>query len=351
MRNLDSVLAGLENVTGIADDVYVYAENDEQHDIALTKLLCRLRDHGIKLGANKIQYKLPSVEFYGITCTADGHKPQDSKISAILDMKTPTTVKQLQSFLGMVQYLNQYSPKLADLCNPLYKLTRKDTNFQWELEHDEAFNAIKQELVKQPVLQYYDVKKPVTLQVDASNTGLGLVLLQEQHPILFASRALRDHELNYVAIEKEACAVAWAMERCHHYLYGRFFYLETDHKPLETILSKSIVEASPRLQRIISRTLPYDFETKYIKGKSNHIADCMSRCLTSTEVGHNIDLPKIEVNCITKTLDMKKQRLQEIRDATASDPELQDPRHIIMSGWPKQVQTSAAPPQEISQLP
>ena len=337
IRNLDAVLSGLENVTGIADDVYVYAENDEQHDRALTNVLNRLREHGIRIGSNKIQYKLNTVNFYGITCTSDGHKPQDNKIAAIVNMKTPENVKQLQSFLGMAQYLNTYSPVLADLCAPLYKLTRDNVPFQWGHEHSEAFELIKQELSKQPVLQYYDVKKEVTLQVDASNTGLGLVLLQDNHPILYASRALRDHETRYVALEKEALATAWAMERCHHYLYGRFFTLETDHKPLETILSRSIVESSPRLQRIITRTMPYDFKVCYIKGTTNKIADCMSRCMSTTEVGHTINLPKVDVHCITSTLKVKKRQLHELRDATAADQEMQDLQSMIMHGWPDKV--------------
>eukprot|EP00919_Chromeraceae_sp_WS-2016_P016426 GHVR01039352.1.p1 GENE.GHVR01039352.1~~GHVR01039352.1.p1 ORF type:complete len:130 (-),score=9.82 GHVR01039352.1:70-459(-) len=129
MRNLDAVLSGLNNVTGIADDVYIYAENEHQHAIALTNLLNRFRENGIKIGANKIQYKLSTVNFYGITCTSDGHKPQDNKITSIVTMETPKNVKQLQSFLDMVQYLNQYSPLLADLCVPLYKLTRSETPF------------------------------------------------------------------------------------------------------------------------------------------------------------------------------------------------------------------------------
>ena len=85
------------------------------------------------------------------------------------------------------------------------------------------------------MLQYYNVKQDVTLQVDASDTGLRFVLLQDNHPVLFGSRALREHELKYAAIEKEALAACYAMERTHHWLYGRHFTLETDHKPLETI--------------------------------------------------------------------------------------------------------------------
>ena len=113
--------------------------------------------------------------------------------------------------------------------------------------------------------------------MDASTKGLGACLLQDEKPIYFASKALTEMQRGYVAIEIESLAVAWAVEKFHHFLYGCHFILETDQKPLEAILSRSLNQATPQLQRILIRNLPYNFTVRYIPGPKNLLADCLSR--------------------------------------------------------------------------
>ena len=108
-------------------------------------------------------------------------------------------------------------------------------------------------------MAYYNLEKQTILQTDASIKGLGTCLLQEEKPVYLASKALTDAQWGYVAKELESLAIAWAMEKFHHFLYASHFILETDQKPLEAILSKSINQATPRLQRILIRTFPYHF--------------------------------------------------------------------------------------------
>ena len=117
--------------------------------------------------------------------------------------------------------------------------------FNWGLEHDEAFSLIKKEVTAAPILAYYNPKKPTVLQTDASCKVLGACLLQNEKPVYFASKALTETPKGYVAIELESLAVAWAMEKSHHFLYGNQFTLETDQKPLEAILSKILNQATP----------------------------------------------------------------------------------------------------------
>ena len=109
-------------------------------------------------------------------------------------------------------------------------------------------NTIKREIVQAPILQYSDPKKETVLQTDASIKGLCTCLLQDWHPVYIASRSLQDAECRYVAIELEPSAVTWVMEKFHQFLYASHFTLETDQKPLETILTKSLTEATPQLQ-------------------------------------------------------------------------------------------------------
>ena len=115
---------------------------------------------------------------------------------------------------------------------------------------------MKKEIVSAPILAYYNPKKQTILPADTNIKGLGACWLQEEKPVYFTSKALTDAQWGYVAIELESLAVAWAMEKSHHFLYASHFILEMDQKPLKAFLSKSINQATHRLQRILIRTFP-----------------------------------------------------------------------------------------------
>ena len=143
-------------------------------------------------------------------------------------MPNPTSKKEVQTFLGMVQYLSKFSPRLSELSEPLRDLVHIHVPFIWQPEHTQAVEAIKKEIAQAPVLKYYDPKKPTILQTDASIKGLGAVLLQDGHPVYFASKALTQAERGCVAIELEALAAPWSMEKFHHFLYASHCTLESD---------------------------------------------------------------------------------------------------------------------------
>ena len=145
-----------------------------------------------------------------------------------------------------------------------------------DLSINKTSTQMKKEIASTPVLAYYNPKKQTVLQTDASVKGLGACLLQENKPVYFASKALTNAHKGYVAIELESLAVAWAMEKFHHFLYVSHFLLETDQKPLEAIISKSINHVTPRLQRIFIRTFAYHFTVKYIPGSTSQLANCLS---------------------------------------------------------------------------
>ena len=181
----------------------------------------------------------------------------------------------------------------------------------------------------------------MVLQTDASCKGLGACLLQNEKPVYFASKALTEMQKGYVAIELESLVVTWAMEKFHHFLYRNQFTLETNQKPLEAILSKSLNQATPRLQRILIRTFPYNSKIRYIPGPTNQIADCLSRLGVQKD---SISLPKLQVNQITSQLKAQNDSLHSIRLATQADDNLTILKHIIQQGWPKTIKEV---PQEI----
>ena len=131
----------------------------------------------------------------------------------------------------MVNYLTKFSPWLTELSEPIRELINEKVPFNWGPEHQESFDMLKKELVRAPVLAYYSPKKETILQMDASTKGLGACLLQDDKPIYFTSKALTEMQRGYIAIEIESLAIAWAVEKFHHFLYGCHFILETDQNP------------------------------------------------------------------------------------------------------------------------
>ena len=140
----------------------------------------------------------------------------------------------------MINYLSKFSAHLSELAEPIRELAKERVPFNWGPEHNEAFSLIKKEVTAAPILAYYNPKKLMVLQMDASCKGLGACLLQNEKPVYFACKALTETQKGYVAIELESLAVTWAMEKFHHFLYRNQFTLETDQKPLEAILSKKL---------------------------------------------------------------------------------------------------------------
>ena len=335
-RKLDQCFGHLQNIIVIADDIMVVGKqpNHKYHDLALTTLLNTTRKCNVCLNYEKLQYKQREVEFFGEMYTLDGQKPAQSKIKAIQEMPPPQCKKQVQSFIGMVNYLSKFSARLSKLTELIRELCKKKVPFNWGLEHESAFHLIKKEIAAAQILAYYNPNKPTILQTDASCKGLGACLLQNQRPVYFASRALTETQKGYVAIKVESLAVTWVMEKFHHFLYGNEFILKTDQKPLEVILSKSLNQATPRLQKILIRTFLYHCKVRYIPGLNNHVTDCLSRLGFQKD---SISLPKLHSNQITSQLNARSNSLHNLQIATQDDDKLVILKHVIQQGWPKTI--------------
>jgi len=190
------------------------------HDVNLHSFLNRARERGLKLNPDKVKLKYSSVTFIGHVLTDKRLAPDPEKTKAIVNMPTPTNVKSLQEFLGMVQYLSKFLPQLSTITEPLRKLEYKNTQWCWLSAHDEAVAKLKQMICKAPVLRYFDPAKQVTLQCDASEHGLGYSLLQEGQTIAYGARGLTSAEQNYAQMEKEMLAIVVGCEKFDQYIYG-----------------------------------------------------------------------------------------------------------------------------------
>ena len=192
------------------------------------------------------------VRFMGHLITSECLKVDPEKVEAIVEMPAPTDVKGLKRFLGMVNYLAKFLPSLSDMTKPLRRLEDRDVEWCWLEQHQQTFNNVKKALAKAPVLRYYDVKKKVTIECDASDTGLEAVLIQEVQPVVFASRALTDNETRYAQIEKDLLTIVWATSKFDQYILGReAVTIESDHEPLKAVFTKTIHSSPKRLQRML----------------------------------------------------------------------------------------------------
>ena len=209
--------------------------------------------------------------------------PDPKKVQGITEMTAPKDKQQLQSFLGMVNYMGTFIPNLSHHTEPLQAMLKKDNVFHWEDQQTRSFQQVKTLIVKANTtpLRYYARNLPVTVQADASLRGLGACLIQQHkgkdQPIAFASKSLTDAETRYTNIEREL-AIIFACKHFSTYLLRRSFIAESDHKPLEMIAMKNLANVPPRLQRMLLELQRYDVSIKYQPGKEMQLADALRPC-------------------------------------------------------------------------
>ena len=158
----------------------------------------------------------------GYTLSKKGLQVDKQKVLAIDLMPAPTDRKGVERLIGMVTFLARFVPSFSDVMQPIRTLLEKDSEFVWDPDfHGTAFNTIKELLKSAPVLQFFDPKAEISVQTDASSTGLGAVFLCNGLPVFYISRALSKTEIQYAQIEKETLSMLFACERLHTYLFGR----------------------------------------------------------------------------------------------------------------------------------
>lgn len=287
---LESILLPCDGVVNFIDDIVVYGSNDTEHNHRLKRVLEVLRENHILLNQGKCVFNVSNIEFLGHELSAQGVKPLDKYRKVIDDFREPSTVEEVQSFLGLINYVNKWIPDMATKSEPLRRLLclklgkNADIKSQWGPEQNKSFQELKTALSNIQTLGYYDPKDKTTVMADASPVGLGAVLIQSDNNgprvIAYGNKSLTDVEKRYCQTEKEALALVWAVEHFKMYLYGKeSFDLVTDHKPLEVIFGKRSKPCA-RIERWVLRLQTYNFKVIYKPGKTN-IADCLSRLCTT----------------------------------------------------------------------
>ena len=337
-KRMSQHFSDLEGVETDIDDIIVHAETEVKHDQRLHSVLERCEKMNLTLNKEKCVFKCKEVTYIGHKLTKDGIKPDDNKVRAINEMPAPSDKKGVERLLGTVNYLGKFIPNLATVTKAIRIHLRKDTEFEWSYEQDQAFQEIKAVLTKDggSVLRFFDVRKPVRISCDASPTGLGAVLLQSGFPVAYASRSLTKAESRYAQIEKELLAVQFSLERFNQYTYGKKVAIESDHKPLEAIVKKPLAAAPPRLQRILLRMQKYDYALEYKPGKELVLPDMLSREPVSPTIDDNMEEEiALHVHLVRRTLPVTESKLEEIKRETAEDQSMSKLSETIKYGWPE----------------
>ena len=340
-RRMHELIEGMPQVEVIADDFVVVGKGDtieeanSDHDKNLVAFLRLCDEKGLKLNAEKLKLRQPEVSFIGHIATGKGLKVDPAKVKAIREMPAPTDKAGVQRLLGLAQYLGKFLPHLSDVTKPLRELTQQDVEWSWDEPQKMAFESLKDAVTRTPLLRYFNVKEDVTLQCDASQSGLGAALLQNGQPVAYASRARTPAETRYAQIEKELLAIVFACERFDSYIYGlEGIKVESDHKPLESIFLKPLHAAPQRLQRMLLRLQRYNLVIQYKKGKEIYLADTLSRAplpdISACEFVH--ELEEIDHK---EFLPVSSEQWQRMKHSAADDPVLQVLRNVIQCGWPE----------------
>lgn len=334
-RVFSKIFEGIENVVIYIDDILIWAETIEQLNEILKKVLERARQYNVRFNMNKCKFNVTEVKYLGHVINEKGLSVDPEKVKCIMEMEEPETQKELLRFLGTVNYVGKFIPNLSQHTANLRQLTKNRVPFIWNKTHSEEYKQLKKMLCQPPVLSFFDMSKDIVLSVDASSEGTGCVLLQNDKPIVYGSKALNETEKLYSQIEKESLAILHGCTKFYQYLYGQTFTVETDHKPLVAIFNKPLNKCPPRLYRIRISLQPFNFKIVYKPGKELVIADHLSR--THSKDCSKIESEKVEtfVCMITQNIDFTDERIENIQKETSNDQELQILLKYILEGWPE----------------
>ena len=285
-RTIDSILTNLPGVCCFVDAVLVAAKIESEHLNRLRAVLKSLQENEVLIKPEKCVFMTKEISYLGFKITDKGLFKTDEKIKAIKEGLAPTNISEVPSFLGLVTFYSKFVPNLATMAAPIYQLTRKNVPFDWNEECQKAFQSLKQELISNRFLTYFNPILPLIVSCDASPVGLGAVLAHkipsgEEKPIAYASRTLSNSERNYSQIDIESPAIIFAVKHFHFFLYGKDrFTIYMDHKPLISLFgahAKLPTIVAARLQRWALTLSAYNYKIEYRTGANNGNADALSR--------------------------------------------------------------------------
>jgi hypothetical protein len=257
------------------DDILIFSKIEEEHAKHLCLVLQKLRENQLYAKLSKCEFWLKEVPFLGHIISEGGISADPSKVKDILSWKTLQNVSDIRSFLGLAGYYRRFIEGFYKISKPMTELLAKGNTFEWTPRRETSFQELKKRLTTSPVLTMPNMEIPFSIYCDASGQGLGCVLMQDDHVVVYASRQLRKHEEKYLTHDMELAAVVHALKIWSHYIIGRRCEVYSDHKSLKYIFTQP--DLNLRQRRWLELIKDYDLGMNYHPGKANVIADALSR--------------------------------------------------------------------------
>ena len=244
------------------DDILVTGKNFEEHLPNLEEVLEVMQEARLKLKPSKCVFAQTSLKYLGFIVSNKNLAPDSEKVKAVEEYEGPENLTELRCFMGLVSCYRCFVSGFSDILGPLHKLMQKDVPFVWNTECDEAFKALKEQLIMCPTLSFPDNQGEFMLYTDGSDVGVGTILSQklaegEENVISNALKAFSHAEKNCSTTEKGAYAIIWSLECFHAYVYGRTVTVYTDHKALQWF--RNINQPNGKLARWILKLEQYDY--------------------------------------------------------------------------------------------
>jgi hypothetical protein len=281
-RLMNQVLAGLTNCVAYIDDVIVFSDTWPEHIKHLSELFDRLVKANLVINLKKSEFAKATVTYLGHVVGQGQILPRQAKVQTILNFPPPTNKRELLRFLGMSGFYRKFCSNFSTLVVPLTNLLKKNVKFVWSEACQQAFDKLKALLASEPVLMAPNFHKPFKLAIDASDVGVGAVLLQEDStgvdkPVSYFSKKLNKHQKAYSTIEKETLSLVLALQHFEVYLTSASgdIIVFTDHNPL--VFLDKFKTKSQRLFRWSLLLQPFSLKIVHLAGKNNVIADTLSR--------------------------------------------------------------------------
>ncbi|EFN81895.1 Uncharacterized protein F44E2.2 [Harpegnathos saltator] len=283
-RAIEAALKGKpelrKHVIVYLDDVLIASENETDHLSHLASVFEALQEAGFRLNRDKCEFARDRIVFLGHDITRVHVTITEETKRNIVDFPRPRNKKEIQAFLGLVNWDRRFVPKLSRHTVHLEKLLKKDTRFQWDQRMERAFSDIKESVRNAPSLYLINPDRKYGIETDASTVGIGARLFQyddagREYTIAYASRSLKGAERRYTVTEVEGLALVWCLKKWRVLLMGRPVRVKTDHRALKFISACAV--ASQRMARWLAFLQEFDLDINHIPGTANTTADALSR--------------------------------------------------------------------------
>jgi hypothetical protein len=325
------------------DDVLIATKTIEEGKMILKSVLEKFASINMKIKPSKCAFFKKEVEYLGFIITGEGTKPAERKLTAVKEFPPPKDKRGIKSFLGLAGFFRKFIPNFSKVAKPMTKLLKKEVDFKWTEEQEKAFISLKGFLTSAPIVRHPNMNKPFIMETDSSKEGVGAVLMQygedeiTPHVIGYQSRAVNEHESRYGITELEMLGIIFGLHKWRYLLRnGPRVVIYTDHQALPQLLCRK-TPPSEKFYRYKILLMEYDFELCYKPGKTNSIADALSRAPRwpkPLEAMPEVD-EEWRINMIGWTgpaAEEKEVLLAKIKEEQDKDPILGEWKRALASG-------------------